>query len=111
MMLPMKVLSRIDPLSATKIFSLLGILWAFLGWLMNGLVILYLAKTTPEEAAMLPAAFSFSGLLTGIVGGFLGGVISGYLGSLVYNLLAKKTGGVWVELDEAPVRVSPSPTA
>jgi|SRR3989338_11175899 len=96
----MKVLSRIDPLSATKVAALLGVLWALLGWFMNSLVIVFLVQGTSEGVGELPPAFSLGGLLSGIVGGFIGGAISGYFGALVYNLLASKTGGVRFQLEE-----------
>ncbi len=105
----MKVLTHIDPLSATKATALLGTLWALLGWFMNSLVITFLLQGSPDGVSDLPPAFSLGGLLSGIVGGFIGGAISGYLGCLVYNLLAKKTGGVWIQVEDVTLPSSGSP--
>lgn len=99
----MKILTHIDPLTATKVAAVLGVLWALLGWFMNSLVIVFLSQSAPEGLGELPAAFSLGGLLSGIIGGFIGGTISGYFGALVYNLLARKTGGVRIALEDVPM--------
>ena len=96
----MKVVTHIDPLSTAKIASLLGILWAVLGWLMSSIVIALVAQTAGEDLVNLPPTFSLGGLISGIVGGFIGGGVSGYLGSLVYNLLAERIGGIRVTIEE-----------
>ena len=95
----MKEVTYIDPVSAAKITALLGILWAVLGWLFSGIVITLLvqgAGAFPD----VPPAFSLGGLLSGVIGGFIGGGLSGYLGSLVYNVLARKFGGIILELQD-----------
>ena len=96
----MVTITRIDPFSLSRTAALLGILWAILGWFMNGLVIAFLMQGSPEEAATLPPAFAIAGLLSGIMGGVIGGAISGYLGAVVYNLFADMLGGVKIEMEE-----------
>ncbi|HLC76405.1 MAG TPA: hypothetical protein VJB82_04805 [Candidatus Peribacterales bacterium] len=93
-----KEILGIDALSATKIGALLGILWAILGWLLNSIVIV--AFLAGEEMTNLPAPFSVSALISGILGGFIGGALSGYLGCLVYNFIARKIGGIKVLIRE-----------
>jgi len=93
-----KEILSIDPLSTTKIGALLGVLWAVLGWLLNSIVIItFLAG---QNIADLPDPFSFTALISGILGGFIGGALSGYLGCLVYNLIARKIGGIKILLQE-----------
>lgn len=106
----MKVLLRIDPLSATRVVALLGVLWALLGWFMNSLVIvIFRLQGSLDGVGELPPAFSLGGLLSGVVGGLIGGAISGYLGCLVYNALASRVGGVRLELkDVTPPSGAPS---
>jgi hypothetical protein len=105
-------ITSIDPITTAKVAALLGILWAVLGWLFSGIVIsLLLQGAAVEGLEEIPNAFSIGGLVSGIIGGFVGGALSGYLGSLVYNLLAKRIGGIRVEISgcdcAAPV---PEPT-
>jgi hypothetical protein len=98
---PMKIISRIDPLSTMKIATLLGILWSVLGWLFSGIVISLLMIGAPQEVlAEMPKSFSLGGLASGIIGGVIGGAASGYLGSLVYNELAKRIGGIKIYIQD-----------
>ena len=89
-----KEVVSIEPLSTAKIGALLGILWAMLGWFFNGLILITITRSAEQVLPDLPSPFSFAGLLSGIIGGFIGGGISGYLGCTVYNLLAKRIGGI-----------------
>lgn len=93
-----KEIIAVDPLSATKIGALLGILWAVLGWLLNSIVIV--AFLSGGDVTDLPDPFSVSALISGILGGFIGGALSGYLGCFVYNFIARKIGGIKVSLRE-----------
>ena len=101
----LKVITRIDPFSLSRTAALLGILWAILGWFMNGLVIAFLMQGSLEEAASLPPAFHGGELLSGIIGGVIGGAISGYLGAVVYNLFADILRGVKIQMED----VTPAP--
>ncbi|HLD07726.1 MAG TPA: hypothetical protein VJB60_01550 [Candidatus Peribacterales bacterium] len=93
-----KEILSIDPLSATKATALLGILWALLGWFLNSLVIkLFLDEATAGD---LPPAFSIEALFSGVLGGFIGGALSGCLGCFVYNLIARKIGGIKMQIRE-----------
>ena len=94
----MREITFIHSGSVAKIGALLGILWAFLGWLFSGIVILVILKSSAEAITDAPAAFSISGLISGMIGGFIGGGLSGYLGSLVYNFIAKRFGGIQLEI-------------
>lgn len=95
-----KQVTSIDPLSTTKVVALLGVLWAFLAWLLDGIALSVFLSGQTAGLAELPSPFSIGALVSGVIGGFLGGAISGYLGCLVYNFLAKKVGGIKVELSE-----------
>ena len=97
-----KEVVSIEPLPTAKIGALLGILWALLGWLFNGIILLMIAKSAEQGLSDLPPPFSFGGLVSSIIGGFIGGGISGYLGCLVYNLLAKRIGGIKATVRDVP---------
>lgn len=97
----MKEITRLEPLSLTKITAILGILWAALAWLLDGIALsIFMGGEQTQALADLPSPFALSALVTGIIGGFLGGAISGYLGAIVYNFIAKKIGGVRVDMLE-----------
>jgi len=95
-----KRVTSIDPLSTTKVVALLGVLWAFLAWLLDGIALTVFLSGQAAALADMPSPFSVGALVSGVIGGFLGGAISGFLGCLVYNFLAKKVGGIKVELNE-----------
>ncbi len=95
-----KEVTFIDPLSTTKIVALLGVLWAILAWVLDGIALTVFLTGQTESLTELPTPFGIGALVSGIIGGFLGGAISGYLGCLVYNLLTKKLGGIKVEVKE-----------
>lgn len=92
--------TSIDPISTTKVVALLGVLWAFLAWLLDGIALTVFLSGQAEGLTELPTPFSIGALVSGVIGGFLGGAISGFLGCLVYNFLAKKVGGIKVALSE-----------
>jgi hypothetical protein len=95
-------ITRIDPLSTTKVAAILGVLWALLGWIFSGFVILMLLQSSTELAPEgTPSAFSIGGLVSGVIGGCIGGALSGYLGSHVYNVIAQKIGGISVDMRDA----------
>ena len=101
----MKVLIRIDPYSTAKVAAILGILWSVLGWFFSGLMIKILTIGAPPEAlADTQAIFSLGGLMSGIIGGVIGGAVSGLLGSMVYNSIAKRSGGIKMDIVEVTVK-------
>ena len=93
-----KEILSIDPLSTTKIAALLGVLWALLGWILNGVVIAVFL--TGEDLGDLPPAFAVSTFISSVLGGFIGGALSGFLGCHVYNFVAQRIGGIKVMLRE-----------
>ena len=57
-----------------------------------------IVQSSAEAITDAPPAFSITGLISNMIGGFIGGGLSGYLGSLVYNYIAKKFGGIQLEM-------------
>lgn len=93
-----KQITFIDPLPVAKIAAMLGAVWAVLGWLLNGIVIA--TMLSGEQIADLPPAFSISGLFSGLLGGVIGSALAGLFGAIAYNLLAKRIGGIRLEVRE-----------
>src|SRR5690348_14601829 len=108
----MKVLSRIDPLSAMRVA---GILYACLGLLIGALFTLIFtigigfANKAGQQGNPFPGLVGivFGGMaiiIFPIFYGVLGALIGGLL-SVIYNLVARKFGGVMFEVSEAEQRL------
>ena len=92
----MKTLKRISPKSLAK---LMGLMYAVFG-LIFGLVMMLIALvTSAEEPGILGIIFGIAApiFLTLIYG--LMGWIGGYIAAWLYNLLAKRTGGIQFEFE------------
>jgi hypothetical protein len=88
----LKEVKYIDPISTMKVGALLGILWAVLAWLFQGIIISMMPADQMELQGEIQA-FSLVILLSEVLGSVLGGALSGYLGSLFYNFIVTRMGG------------------
>ena len=83
----MKELKEINPMSLAKICGLMGLVW---GLLLGVLVILFPTSEWVQFGYLILLAFP---LVYGIIG-FLSALVWAYL----YNVIAKRVGGVKVNL-------------
>ena len=96
----MKTLKKVDPMSAARLAAIAGILWGlvvgalmllnvgaemYMGRLYRGYHTIIPSVGIPEIVA-LPIAYGITGY------------IGAYVGALLYNYVAKKFGGIKVDL-------------
>jgi hypothetical protein len=114
----MKVLSRIDPLSVMKVG---GIIYGCLGLLMGLIFAIFFSIGAMVGNVSGKDSFPITGAMGVVFGGMaiiifpifygvLGALIGGLL-SVIYNLVARKFGGVVFELSEAEDRLRATPVA
>ncbi|WP_111670764.1 DUF3566 domain-containing protein [Algoriphagus litoralis] len=96
----MQVIKKIGVGSAAKVYGLtLGFLGIVIG-VFYSLIFSFIASFTNEEIPMIGAGLGiFMLILIPIVYGVIGFVI-GALGAWVYNFVARKFGGLEIELSE-----------
>lgn len=97
----MQVIKKIGVGSAAKVYGLtLGLLGIFIG-IIYALIFSFIGTFANEEIPMMGAGLGiFMLILIPIVYGILGFII-GALGAFIYNFVAKKFGGLEIELSES----------
>ncbi|MFN3999559.1 DUF3566 domain-containing protein [Algoriphagus sp.] len=97
----MQVIKKIGVGSAAKVYGLtLGLLGIFIG-IIYALIFSFIGTFASEEIPMMGAGLGiFILILIPIVYGILGFII-GALGAIIYNFVAKKFGGLEIELSES----------
>lgn len=100
-----KELKRIDPLSAGKMLMMIyGILGAIIGIVYSIMIFIFgsIAGVSNDKVILGVAGGAFGGLLIGaffVVMYALIGFLAGIIGAAIYNLVAKKVGGLKLELE------------
>ena len=82
----MKELKEVKPMSLAKISGLLGLVYGFIA----DVLVLLLPSEWSSYGYLIFLAFPLVYLLMGF--------LSGFVGAVLYNLLAKRVGGVKVDL-------------
>jgi len=90
----MKKITRINPKSLAKVF---GALYAIMGFI-GGLIFALIGIVTAASGQMGGLFGLVSLLLLPLLYGMMG-LVFGYITALLYNLIAKKIGGVEIELE------------
>lgn len=94
--MPMKTIKRVSSKSVAK---LVGLMYAIFGFVFGLLMFVMSLFSYSEETGVIGVVFGiaapvFLPILYG-VGGWIGGYISGG----IYNLLAKRVGGIEIEIE------------
>lgn len=92
----MKTLKRISPKSLAK---LMGLMYAVFGFIFGLIMMLIALVASTEESGIMGVIFGIaSPIFLTLIYGFMGW-IGGYITAWIYNLLAKRTGGIQFEFE------------
>lgn len=92
----MKTIKKIDGKSLAR---LCGVLYAILGFIMGIFVSLAALFSGNNSSGFMSAVFGIGGIiLLPILYGLMG-LVGGYISAWAYNFMAKKVGGIQIEVE------------
>lgn len=96
----MKILRKIDPMSAARLAAIAGIIWG----LVIGILV-FLGTGIADSMGRLYVGYEGIMPMVGVaaiialpIGYGITGFISAYVGAMLYNFVAKKFGGIKIDL-------------
>lgn len=88
----------INPSSVAKVIGCMYVLFGVLAGVFMAIIMVVPALAEPENTLSASAALVFAPVLLGILYGVMG-FIFGYIVAWMYNVTAKKIGGIEIELN------------